>query len=244
MAPVAVERSSPEFQAPSPEFQAPSSESRAPSSGLRPSVSGLRTPLRLRGASLYAANLPVGGAPAGGVAGGGVSLLSRAAVQSVPASHRMPFSVGAEVSLEIARNTSLQTGVVYTYLRSDFGATGMTGFRSRQELHYLGVPLSVSYAFYRTPILDFYVRGGGMVEKGLRGTLRESGARRGLKLSGFVPSIAASAGVDVALGRLTSLYLEPGIVYYPAIENQPESYRTEHPLTFSLRAGVRFSIGR
>lgn len=231
---------------------APAAAQRKPEavSEFRPPIPDLRRKSRgLKGLGLYAANLPAGTASHNGMVSG-VAMRSRAeaagslAAQGMPASHRLPISLGAEVTLDIAPNVSLQTGLVYSLLRSDFGEQGAAGYRTRQELHYLGVPLSVSYAFYRAPLVDFYVRGGGMIEKGLYGEVREGGRRKRQKLSGFQPSISASVGADVALGRALSLYLEPGIAYYPPTASQPASYRTEHPLSFALRAGVRLDIGR
>ena len=51
-----------------------------------------------------------------------------------------------------------------------------------------------------------------------------------------------AAGIDFGLTRHFSLYVEPGLAWHfePA-GNLPNYYR-EHPLSFDLRAGLRFTL--
>lgn len=156
---------------------------------------------------------------------------------AVEVTHRIPLSIGGEVAIGLGEHLNLHTGLVYTYLRSDFNTPGM-----RQQLHYLGVPAAVSYAFFRTSLVDFYARGGGMIEKGIHGVRKDPAGNTQLKLGGVQPSLAASVGIEVVLAGSTGLYFEPGVVYYPNMENQPANYRTDHPVTFSMRAGIRLNI--
>lgn len=212
----------------------------------------------MRGASLYASNYAANPATSPGSANppsNSAEFTSRATDATIratpaapdpqPVSHRAPISLGAEITFDLAPHVRLHTGLAYNYLRSDFDQPiASTDQRIRQHLHYVGVPIAVSYDFYSTPRVDFYVRGGGTLEKGIYGVRKGPGGNNRLKLSGLQPSVAAAAGVEIALGGMTGIYIEPGMVYYPTLESQPVSYRTDHPLTFSLRAGVRINLGR
>ena len=96
----------------------------------------------------------------------------------------------------------------------------------------------------------FYVQGGGMVEKGVawRETQgfadagdsgRESTLRR---IKGVQFSVSAAAGVSYNFNRHIGLYVEPGVGYYFRQKDQPASYRTVHPTSFSVKVGVRFGL--
>ena len=165
--------------------------------------------------------------------------------------HRLPLNVGLSLAVPLTDRLSLVTGINYSYLYS----SGQQQFIASQvaatrELHYLGIPLGLSYTFYRTGRFGFYVQGSGMIEKAVacRETLRittpqdQNFERYNNRIDGVQWSVGVTAGVDFAFTDHIALYLEPGASYYFRAPSQPENYRTAHPLHFAFRIGLRFGV--
>jgi hypothetical protein len=227
-------------------------------------------PLRARGkgharvaASLYAANST--GSPGVGPTGGPVpeayrltEVVTRSADRATTqhtatitsSEHRVPITFGMGIATGVSPRLSLETGINYTSLRSDFQAAGSLDYTMRQQLHYIGVPVALMWRFADAGPVNLYVRGGGMLEKGVKGTLRTTipgsalDQTEDIEMKGLQPSLNASLGLQVELGGRVGLYLEPGVNFYPEMQEQPQSYRSENPLTFGIRAGLRFNLGK
>ncbi|MBQ4279522.1 MAG: PorT family protein [Rikenellaceae bacterium] len=179
--------------------------------------------------------------------------MMNAASASVKLDHKMPISAGVSVRWRLSPHFGVETGLIYTYLESGAEAdgAGVFGYRIKQRLHYLGLPLSAVYTAFERSRFELYARGGVMFEKCLSAT---QSRRVGIPGGGFGPaetfdlnagglqvSVGLGLGASVRLAGPASIYLEPGVNYYiPG--NQPDSYRTEHPWNFSLRAGFRFDF--
>ncbi|MBP3357185.1 MAG: outer membrane beta-barrel protein [Rikenellaceae bacterium] len=173
--------------------------------------------------------------------------------QAIKMHHKYPVTVGIGIDYPLSARFSLESGVTYSYLQSTSATftQQVSDYRLRQELHYIGIPLKLNYRLVDTPRFGFYAGAGGMLEKGVRGTRTTTILTRGttakertsFKVEGVQPSVGASLGVEYKPAELVSIYLEPGISYY-FDNSQPDNYRTEHPLNFSLKAGVRFNLSK
>ena len=171
--------------------------------------------------------------------------------EEVRLQHRMPLNVGLSLSVPLGERLALTTGLNYSYLYSSSEQSFSAGTAHiTRALHYIGVPVGLTYTFYRAGGFGFYVQGGGMVEKGVawRETQgfadagdsgRESTLRR---IKGVQFSVSAAAGVSYNFNRHIGLYVEPGVGYYFRQKDQPASYRTVHPTSFSVKVGVRFGL--
>lgn len=167
--------------------------------------------------------------------------------------HKMPLSGGLSVSKGLTGRLSVESGVTYSYLLSKGESPVTNGTYSiRQELHYVGVPVGIKYDILQSRRVDLYASAAGLFEmcvssmhtkkiKNGDGLPSQSDSQR-LKVKGIQPSIGVHAGAEVKLAKNLGLYVEPGVNYYFEVEKQPESYRTEHPFNFSLRAGFRVSL--
>ena len=73
--------------------------------------------------------------------------------------HHQPISVGMQVGFHLLPKLKLSTGLVYTKVSSDF-ISGVSDTRtvSTQDLHYIGIPLNLSYSVweYKGSFLFFY----------------------------------------------------------------------------------------
>ena len=169
--------------------------------------------------------------------------------QEAVLNHRMPITLGVSVAFPLNDRLSLTTGLSYSYLYSSssqsFTSSSSTVTR---ELHYLGIPLGLTYTFYRTGNFNLYSQGSAMVEKalawhetyGISTALDHNSESANYHVKGVQISANIAAGVSYSFNPNLALYIEPGVSYYFAQRHQPASYRTVHPVNFSLRVGLRF----
>ncbi|MEG1863914.1 MAG: hypothetical protein RR199_01190 [Alistipes sp.] len=150
--------------------------------------------------------------------------------------HHQPLSFGLAVRKEFAHGLSLESGVNYSYLRSDvrmaFGADDL-----KQTLHFIGVPLRLNWNYMQRRHFLLYIGAGGMVEKCVSAKFGSTSINEG----GVQWSVAGAAGVEYRLGGLVGLYFEPEVSYY-LNQTQLRTARTDSPLTLTLRLGVRLSF--
>lgn len=167
----------------------------------------------------------------------------------------LPFSMGLSVGIPLANRWDLFTGINYTYMHSQRNVSIVTGESSVSDydLHYLGVPVQVSYRIIDRSVIKFYVSAGGAMEKGLVRTehktfVSEDAVITSQKMHSKVPglqwSVGGNIGLSLRLYKGLEFYVEPGLQYYipNTINPQPESMRTENPFFFSLGGGLRFSL--
>ncbi len=84
--------------------------------------------------------------------------------------HLPPVSFGLMVDTKISKNWSLETGLVYTYLRSEYRRSGDIQYIGTQELHYVGIPVNIRYNFLGGKKWNIYMSVGEMAEKGIHST--------------------------------------------------------------------------
>lgn len=172
-------------------------------------------------------------------------------------SHRMPVHIGASVRYDIIDKLGLETGLTYSILSSDTktGEQSSDGSWSKgvQTLHYLGIPLNLSYSFVNTRMVDIYVSAGGMMEKGVRGTVKTDEYISGkfhdtnevsIKPKGVLWSVNAAAGVQLNILPQLGLFIEPGISHHFRRRSPVRSVYTDKPTDFALGFGLRYSFSR
>lgn len=180
------------------------------------------------------------------------SSLTRTA-ESTVLQHRIPLSVGINVTKGLGGRFSLESGVTYSYLYSK-GESSISGNANRikeQHLHYVGIPVGVKYDMFRSRYVDLYASAFGLFEmcvfskqswevavNGVSG----GSESKSLNVRGIQPSLGMRVGAEAKLSRTFGIYFEPGFSYYFDIQKQPESYRTENPFNFAFSAGLRIKF--
>ena len=154
--------------------------------------------------------------------------------------HIIPVSFGLEVSVPLVRKLSLTSGVDLTLFKSQFSGMMPSGENSiSQRAYYLGIPLRLDLIAWENGPTSIWVGAGGKVDRLIGGKYGSVP----LKDNSFHWSATGVAGFDHELIRGLSLFFQPAISYYfkpssPAVL----TYRTEHPLLFSLTAGFRIDL--
>ena len=163
-------------------------------------------------------------------------------------SHRQPIRFGLTLCYRLNDQWSIESGLVYTRLSSDYTylLAGTPYAQGEQQLSYIGIPLKVNYQLWNNRHFGVYVAAGGMMEKMIKGTHQttENGQEQTTDVS-IRPlqfSVNGAIGMEYHLTNLTSIYAEPGVGYYFDNGSDVPTYYQEKPFSFNLNVGLRFSI--
>lgn len=160
-----------------------------------------------------------------------------------------PVTIGLAVNKKLNDRWSLETGLQYTFLKSDFITGNEYRIQETQRIHYIGLPFRVSYRWGSFRKISFYSTAGIQVDFPLKGKLSTSHITDSIPMnigsqSLSVPwqwSVNASTGVQYHFTPHISFYIEPTINYYIPDGSGLRTIRKEHPATFTIPAGLRFS---
>ncbi len=167
--------------------------------------------------------------------------------------HKMPVKVGLSLEIPLTSRLSLHTGVDYTRLSSEI-ISGTSGafYQTDQTLHYIGVPVGVSYAFLQTRHVTLYGSAGVELQKCVKGVqTTDFNANNAFKAtvettekigkSVWQSSANVSAGVQWNIVPSVGIYAEPGVSYYPSDGSSLLTVWRDKPWQFSLQFGLRLS---
>ena len=168
--------------------------------------------------------------------------------------HRQPVKVGLSLRYHFNDRWSLQAGVDYSYHSSDLVLQiENVQIQSEQKLHFVGVPVALSYTLWSPGRFNIYVSGGGEIEKVVKGSqstmsmasnMADKKERQDVEEKPWQISIGGSAGVQFSITKLLSIYAEPGVAYYfDNKSNLPTIYQ-ERPLNFNINMGLRINMGK
>ena len=91
-------------------------------------------------------------------------------------SHKIPVKVGLTARYNITGRLGVETGLTYSILSSSVkignSETGKNWSTGSQTLHYLGIPLNISFNILNSRYVNIYVTGGGMMEKSISGSIK------------------------------------------------------------------------
>ena len=163
------------------------------------------------------------------VVGGSTQPIPSSTTYDVEAKHRLPVTLGLSVHYQLNARLALLTGINYTYLYSEFSTPLYPNIYREQKLHYLGVPVGLSWLFWKTSGFSFYLSGSAMLQK----CLNEKP---------WQWSVNASAGAEYAITPLLGIFLQPSLGYYFHDGTSFEHYYKEHPLAPSIEFGLRLHL--
>lgn len=159
--------------------------------------------------------------------------------------HHQPISVGMQVGFHLFPKLKLSTGLVYTKVCSDF-ISGVSDTRtvSTQDLHYIGIPLNLSYSVWEYKGLHTYVTAGGEGAVNIKNHTETDGEVKESKRDKMQWSTNASVGIQYDFIPQLGVYVEPGMKYYFDNGSQIENIFKDKKLNFNIQFGLRFNIGK
>lgn len=168
--------------------------------------------------------------------------------------HHQPVRMGLSVKYAITDRLSIGSGVTYSILNSDIKRRTASRFVSgQQRLHYVGIPLDISYRFLSWNRLSLYGSAGVLGEKCVSGKIisdyrtDNNSTTRVTERTNALPfqiSLNASVGIQFDIIRQLGVYVEPGISYYFDDGTAVRTIYEDKPLNVNINVGLRFNIGR
>lgn len=164
--------------------------------------------------------------------------------------HDRPITFGISLSKQLSEKWSLETGLQYSILKSgSMMGNGEYYIGKKQNIHYLGIPLRLSYhlADYRN--LSAYSSIGLQLNIPVYGKVNSKY---------IVDNVAAytdswhitpplqwstnfSLGLQYKFLPKWTLYVEPTLYWYIPNGSSTHTIWTEHPIMFSVPFGIRFT---
>ena len=164
--------------------------------------------------------------------------------------HYMPINFSLALKYRLNHRFALETGLSYSRLKSEFemGSNGNT-INEQQTIHYLGIPVKGIYNIYNRKTWSLYGSIGVTMELPIHSPLNTSyylhgtlkGTDRTTIRAPWQWSVGTGLGLQYNFTPNIGLFGEPSLQYYIPTGSGIETYRTEHPFTFSLPLGIRFT---
>lgn len=164
--------------------------------------------------------------------------------------HSLPLTYSLSLRYQANKRIGLESGLQYTRLNSLFQTgEGINRIDERQGIDYLGVPFKVSYRIWSGKHVGIYTSAGVTLEIPVKQAVTtEYILNNQPQLSGShhldVPlqwSTGVGIGVQYNITPSISIFAEPGVQYYIPDGSGFETYRTQHPFTITIPAGLRFT---
>ena len=183
----------------------------------------------------------------------GIMALNRGAETERKVTHHAPIRTGLSFSYRLDDRWSIESGISYALVSSDIHEGSITNFiKEEQKLHYVGIPLGVTYRLLSWKRLDLYLSSSILAEQCISGQSRKKytiGNKTQEEVSSILPrpmqwSVGAKAGVQYNLNTLLSIYAEPGCSYYFDDRSSLETIFKDKVFDFNLNLGLRFSVGK
>lgn len=172
-------------------------------------------------------------------------------------SHKIPVKVGLTARYNITGRLGVETGLTYSILSSSVkignSETGKNWSTGSQILHYLGIPLNISFNILNSRYVNIYVTGGGMMEKSISGNIKTDEYVDGkfdrtlttnISPKGLQWSVNAAAGIQANILPQLGFFVEPGVSHHFKNGSRVRSIYTDKPTDFSLGFGLRYSFGK
>lgn len=165
--------------------------------------------------------------------------------------HYVPLVVGLSLNKSLTSRWSIETGLRYTLLRSDFHSdNNIRTTEMVQRIHYIGVPVKFNYRIFTHRGISLYGQGGGTLDIPVYGRqyiveyFSEPQALHLDRVYLHAPlqwSAEGGLGIQYHLTPSLSIYAEPSFYYYFNPRSDIKTIRQEKPIEFSLPIGIKIT---
>lgn len=181
-----------------------------------------------------------------------MNTVNRDVEQKTEYDHHLPIRIGLSVAYALTDRLSISSGLTYTRLSSDIkDASRESKYIGEQRLHYVGIPVNVSYKVASSRWISLYGTAGVLAEKCVSGTTDEGYVENNtmkytnthdISSKPLQMSINAGVGIQFDFIDNVGIYAEPGLSYYFDDGSALQTIYKEKPLNFNLNVGVRFKL--
>ena len=180
------------------------------------------------------------------------NLENSTSIPKVGLKHKQPISFGIGIGYSLNDRWSLQSGLVYTLLASEWRTADLPSQdKFKQQLHFIGVPLGLSYKIAEWNKIQFYTTAGGMAEWNMAGNIKTHAysldgdrltEKESIRMKETQWSVNARVGATYPVIKFVNAYVEGGANYYFDNKSSIETIRSNKPFHVSLQAGLRFGF--
>ena len=164
--------------------------------------------------------------------------------------HDKPITFGLSMTKTINRKWNVETGLQYSLLKSEF-ILGEDDYyvQKRQKIHYLGIPLRLSYKWFGANRWTAYTSAGIILNIPLSGKTDEQYVTGTVVPYSdnwhFTPPFQWTVGTGIGLqynfANNWGVYLEPTFSWHIPNGSTTRTIWTEHPFTITVPFGIRFT---
>lgn len=163
-----------------------------------------------------------------------------------------PISYSATFRYMLTDRWGINAGLSYTSASSERRSGSATDYYStKTRMHYVGVPVTVSYTFFASRYVSLYALAGGSVEKCVKATRKDFVVASGREMTQasrhenldqrpWQGSLNAGAGVQLNITPRYGIFAEPQLVYDLSKDSATPAPR-RNDFSFNLAVGVRMS---
>lgn len=153
--------------------------------------------------------------------------------------HNMPLTVGLSLRVPFSKRWSVTTGIDYSWYSSTIGYS--ISPNKQQNAHYLSVPLRADFSIHKSKRLNLYAGAGTSVDFCLAAS--EEGHKVAKDEVGL--SLVGVAGAQLNITKNLGVFVEPTLSWDMTAGNRElNTYRSEHPVMFSIASGLRFTLNK
>ena len=157
--------------------------------------------------------------------------------KTVEEQHDRPITFSLSLTRPLNEQWSIETGLQYSLLNSRF-TQGSTV--SRQQVHYLGLPLKLSWRMTDYERLSVYQSTGVTLHLPVYGRVETNGAAQSVSPS-WQWAISAGVGLQYELAPNVNLFVEPTVNWFIPSGSDTHTIWTEQPVMVTTPFGIRFT---
>ena len=164
--------------------------------------------------------------------------------------HDKPITFGLSMTKTINRKWNVETGLQYSLLKSEF-ILGEDDYyvQKRQKIHYLGIPLRLSYKWFGANRWTAYTSAGIILNIPLSGKTDEQYVTGTVIpyseswhfTTPFQWTVGTGVGLQYNFTNNWGVYLEPTFSWHIPNGSTTRTIWTEHPFTITVPFGIRFT---
>jgi RNA polymerase sigma-70 factor (ECF subfamily) len=166
---------------------------------------------------------------------------TRSQEETLNARHLIPLTFGLRVSKGITPAWTVETGLQYTLLRSEYSYLA-GNYIEKVRAHYLSVPVALQYRFLRGAQSNLYASGGASLDVPVGASWCVEGWDNHAKLSyPMAVSLNFGLGFECKVSSSVSLFVQPSLSYHMMDSSEYPILWQDKSVTFELPVGIRFN---
>jgi RNA polymerase sigma factor (sigma-70 family) len=162
-------------------------------------------------------------------------------VNTLETHHLIPLTFGVHISKGIAPSWSVETGLQYTLLRSEY-SNKAGNYTEKVLAHFLSIPVSLQYQFMQGGQMNIYASGGASLDIPVGASWNVEGWNDHAKLHyPMAVGLNVGLGLEYKVSSAASLFVQPSLNYHIMDSSEYPILWQDKAVTFELPVGIRFN---